>query len=158
MAKLLNHNVFTDPRFTSRADTDLGAKLEVVRTALANHDLVVLHIKGTDICSHDCNPEGKRRFLERIDGAIAPLLEEDLVIAVTGDHGTDSNTGVHIEDPVPSLLYAHGGERDGCASFGESQARAGGLGRIPGTAFLSKLLQAMGCVPVRGSGEPVLRH
>lgn len=158
MAKLLNHTVFTDPRFTSHADTDLGAKVEAVRAALAKHDLVVLHIKGTDICSHDRDPEGKQRFLERIDGAIAPLLEEDIVIAVTGDHGTDSNTGVHIEDPVPSLLSVDGGERDACASFGESQSRAGGLGRILGTAFLSKLLQAMGCVPVPGYGEPVLRH
>jgi 2,3-bisphosphoglycerate-independent phosphoglycerate mutase len=152
MARLLHHTVFTDPRFNSLPDTDLRAKVGAVRTALASHDLVVLHIKGTDICSHDKDPEAKRLLLERIDAAIAPLLGEDLVIAVTGDHSTDSNTGVHIDNPVPSLLFTDGGQADGCVVFGESQSAHGGLGRISGTTFLSSLLQAMGCTPAIEAG------
>jgi len=157
LARLLHHTVFTDPRFNSLPDTDLRAKVDTVRAALASHDLVVLHIKGTDICSHDRDPEAKRRLLERIDAAIAPLLAEDLVIAVTGDHSTDSNTGVHIDSPVPSLLYTGGGQTDTCVAFGESQSAHGGLGRISGTTFLSKLLRAMGCAPARDHEYSALR-
>jgi 2,3-bisphosphoglycerate-independent phosphoglycerate mutase len=69
------------------------------------------------------------------------------VIAVTGDHCTDSNTGVHIDDPVPSLLCNDGAPADACEVFGESPSARGGLGRISGAAFLSSLLQAMGCAP-----------
>ena len=56
---------------------------------------VFLHIKGPDICSHDLDPAAKRRLLERIDDVIAPLVRETLVIGVTGDHSTDSNSGRH---------------------------------------------------------------
>lgn len=161
MARLLGHTVISDPRFSSLPDTDLDAKVDTVRSALARHDLVVLHVKGTDICSHDRDPEGKSRFLEKIDAAMAPLLAaevaKDLVIAVTGDHCTDSNTGVHIEDPVPSLLHVGDGEADDCLAFGESQCARGGLGRISGTTFLLSLLDAMGCPRSGDHGEPAAR-
>jgi len=155
LARLLGHTAITDVRFSSLPDTDLGAKVEAVRAALLNHDLVVLHIKGTDVCAHDRDSDGKRRFLERIDAALAPLLAEDLakdlagnlVIAVTGDHCTDSNSGVHINDPVPSLLFAGGEEVDTCETFGESQCAHGGLGVISGTTFLVSMLEAMGYLP-----------
>lgn len=144
LATLLGHTIVNDPRFSALTDTDLGAKVEAVRAALLDHELVVLHIKGTDICAHDRDPEGKRRFLEKVDEAIAPLLSEDLVIAVTGDHGTDSNSGTHIYDPVPSLLFAGGGEVDTRDSFGETQSTHGGLGQISGATFLAIMLNAMG--------------
>lgn len=158
MARLLGHTVITDPRFSSLPDTDLGAKVDAARTALDSHDLVVLHIKGTDICAHDCDPQGKRRFLERIDQAIAPLLAEDLVIAVTGDHSTDSNTGVHISDPVPSLLFSGDDEVDSCEIFGETPSTQGGLGQISGSAFLAHLLNAMGYPRIRSHDEPALQR
>lgn len=103
LGKLLNFSVFTDPRFTASMDTDLSAKVAVTRQALADHNLVFLHIKSPDICSHDSNPLGKKAVLERIDDAILALIFEDLVIAVTADHSTDSNTGQHCGDPVPSF-------------------------------------------------------
>ena len=155
MASLLGHTVITEPRFTSLTDTDLGAKVDAVRSALTNHDLAVLHIKGTDICAHDRDPEGKRRFLEKIDEAIVPLLAEDLVIALTGDHCTDSNTGVHINDPVPSLLFTGDGASDTCRAFGESQSALGGLGQISGATFLMSLLDAMGCSRTPDYDQPV---
>jgi len=155
LGRLLGHDVITDPRFSSLPDTDLDAKVEAVRTALANHDLVVLHIKGTDTCAHDRNAEGKRRFLEEIDEALAPLLGEDLAIAVTGDHCTDSNSGVHIYDPVPSLLYVSDGGADTSETFGESQCAHGGLGQISGSTFLVSLLDAMGCRDTRSRDQSV---
>lgn len=158
MAKLLGHTIFTDARFTSHIDTDLDAKVAAVRSALVNHDLAVLHVKATDICAHDRDAEAKRRLLERIDAALAPLIDEDLVIAVTGDHGTDSNTGVHIVDPVPTLLFTGDNEADACQTFGETQSTQGGLGRISGAAFLALLLTAMGYPRIRVRGEAALQR
>lgn len=146
LARLFGFTAIFDPRFTALCDTDLGAKVAAARTALDSHDIVVLHIKATDICSHDRDPQAKRAVLERIDDALIPLLRDDLVIGVTGDHSTDCNTGRHCGDPVPSILYAPYGRRDACQRFGESTCMQGGLGRVSGNAFLVSMLDNMGCL------------
>ncbi|MCP4042757.1 MAG: 2,3-bisphosphoglycerate-independent phosphoglycerate mutase [Gammaproteobacteria bacterium] len=144
LAQLFNYTALSDERFTSLFDTDVEAKVETALEAMEQHDLVFIHIKAPDICSHDFNPEGKKEFLERADSALAPLLSGEYVVGVTGDHSTDSNTGRHCGDPVPTLFYSPNGRRDGCNRFGESTCMGGGLGRISSTAFLAGLLDAMG--------------
>jgi len=144
LAQLCNFAVISKPGFTSMADTDLAAKINSTLAALQDHDLVYLHIKAPDIFSHDCDPEGKKAFLEKVDGALAPLLQQDIVLGVSADHSTDSNSGRHCGDPVPSLLCAPGGRRDRCSEFGEIHCLSGGLGRIPARAFLITLLDEMG--------------
>ncbi len=108
LGNLLGFDVIYKPAFSATHKTDLGAKFSAVRDALDIHDMVYLHIKATDILSHDKNPVGKRDFLQKIDSALGNLDCESLVIGITGDHSTDSNTGNHCGDPVPSLLYAPG--------------------------------------------------
>jgi 2,3-bisphosphoglycerate-independent phosphoglycerate mutase len=141
---LLNFSVITDSRFTALLDTDLTAKVAAVKQALSTHQLVFLHIKAPDICSHDHDPRGKKDILEKIDDAIYPLLGEELVIGVTGDHSTDCNTGMHCGEPVPSFICAPNGRRDSCTTFGESACAQGGLGRISSNSFLYSMLDNMG--------------
>lgn len=143
LAQLFQYTAVTDPRFTSLPDTDLNAKVEAVRHALESHDLVYLHIKGTDTYGHDKDPRGKARLMERIDSAIAPLLNTDLVVGISADHSTDSTSGRHCGDPVPSIIYAPNGRIDTCQSFGETECARGGLGRISANAFLLTLMDAM---------------
>ena len=144
LANLLNFTVITGPHFTGSIDTDLNAKMAAVQVAKETHDLVFLHIKGPDICSHDKNPLAKKAFLERVDEFIAILLEDNLVIGVTADHSTDCNSGRHCGEPVPSILYAPNGRRDGTSVFGEMQCASGGLGRICANSFLYSVLDNMG--------------
>ncbi|OOZ36143.1 2,3-bisphosphoglycerate-independent phosphoglycerate mutase [Solemya velesiana gill symbiont] len=144
LGRLFGYTVHSDPRFNSLPTTDLEAKVEAAAMLLESHDLVFMHIKGPDICSHDHDPEGKARLLERIDSALAPLLSRELVVAVTGDHSTDCDSGRHTGDPVPSILYSPGGRRDGVAQYGESSCIVGGLGRISGTSLVASVLDAMG--------------
>ena len=155
LARLFGYRVFRDPRFNALPDTDLDAKVETTIAALAEHDLVFLHVKGPDICSHDRDPVGKRDFLRRVDSALAPLLDLELVIGVTGDHSTDCNSGRHCGDPVPSLLCGPTGRRDTVTHFGESSCAGGGLGRIPATGFLTSLLDMMGVVNNFKTGQQV---
>ncbi|MDJ0806212.1 MAG: phosphoglycerate mutase [Gammaproteobacteria bacterium] len=143
LAAMLGYTQIKDPGFTSLPDTDLQKKVALARHALADHDLVYLHIKGPDICAHDLDPVAKRKLLEAIDDAIAPLLQDDLVIGITGDHSTDSNTGRHSGDPVPSLLCAPHGRLDQVTEFGEASCAGGGLGRINSFGFLLSLLDLM---------------
>ena len=144
LAHLSNFAVICRPEFTSMPDTSIESKVSASLAALQDHDLVFLHIKAPDIFSHDRDPQGKKVFLEKVDDALAPLLQQDIVIGISADHSTDSNTGRHCGDPVPTLLCAPAGRRDQCSEFGEMQCITGGLGRIPARAFLLSLLDEMG--------------
>jgi 2,3-bisphosphoglycerate-independent phosphoglycerate mutase len=146
LGELLGYRLYRDPAFTAMPNTDLTKKVEMARVALQEHNLVFLHIKGPDICSHDLDPAAKRALLSRIDDAIAPLLEESLVIAITGDHSTDSNTGRHCGDPLPSLIYGPQCRIDNCQAFGERYCAGGGLGRIDSSSLLVSLLDQMNCL------------
>ena len=143
LGKLFDFSLYHDPAFTALPDTDLGKKVESAQAALQAHDLVFLHIKGPDICAHDLDPVGKRTLLGRIDDAIAPLLNDALVIGITGDHSTDSNTGRHSGDPVPGLIYGPQCRIDNSHEFGERSCAGGGLGRIMSSGFLLSLLDQM---------------
>jgi 2,3-bisphosphoglycerate-independent phosphoglycerate mutase len=144
LAQLSNFAVISRPEFTSMADTSLESKVSATLMALQDHDLVYLHVKAPDIFSHDRDPEGKKAFLEKVDAALAPLLQQDIVIGLSADHSTDSNTGRHCGDPVPSLVCAPNGRRDQCHEFGETQCITGGLGRITARALLLTVLDEMG--------------
>jgi 2,3-bisphosphoglycerate-independent phosphoglycerate mutase len=146
LGRLLKHSVFTSPSFTALADTDIHAKIQVGLDALTEHELVFIHLKGADICSHDFNPVGKKEFLERFDTALSKVPVDNLVIGITGDHSSDSRLGDHCGDSVPSLLFAPHGRRDLCREYGEIGCCSGGLGRISANNFLISMLDAMGCL------------
>ncbi len=146
LANLFNFTPVSQPGFTSMPDTDLAGKVTASLAALGEHEIVFLHIKIPDIHAHDKNPGGKQESLERIDNALLPLLREDVVLGITADHTTDSNTGRHCGDPVPSLVCSASGRRDRCSEFGEIHCQGGGLGRISGSAFLLTMLDEMECL------------
>jgi 2,3-bisphosphoglycerate-independent phosphoglycerate mutase len=143
LGELLGYDLLVNERFTASHDTDLNSKITAAITALDDHDLVYLHIKSTDIYSHDLDPTGKREMLQKIDDALAPLINDSLVIAITADHSTDSNTGRHSGDPIPSLIYSPLGRVDGCRAFSELACSRGGLGRIDSSGFLLTMLDQM---------------
>jgi 2,3-bisphosphoglycerate-independent phosphoglycerate mutase len=136
--------VIKDERFTADTDTDLDAKIWAVRKALNKNDLVYVHIKAPDICSHDRQPLAKRDFLQRIDQSLKPLLESGATIAVAADHTTDSSTGSHSADPVPALIYHPGaGPRADPVKFGETSCSEGNMGRQLSKEFLSQVITTM---------------
>jgi 2,3-bisphosphoglycerate-independent phosphoglycerate mutase len=146
LGRVLGYQVMTDPRFTAMPDTDLQAKVATAKALLEQQDMVFLHIKGPDICAHDHDPQTKKGLLESVDAALGNLLSPELVVGITGDHSTDSNSGRHVGDPVPSLLYSPDGRRDRCERFGEADCAVGGLGRVSATGYLFSMLDAMGFV------------
>jgi 2,3-bisphosphoglycerate-independent phosphoglycerate mutase len=147
LAKLLGYDCIESPRFTALANTDLAAKVSATRTALHHHDVVYLHIKATDICSHDHNPVGKKKFIEKVDKALKPLLKQkNIVMAVVSDHSTDCNSGRHCGASVPAILTAPHGRKDDCHHFDERHCSHGGLGQLSGHGFLLHFLDEIGCL------------
>jgi 2,3-bisphosphoglycerate-independent phosphoglycerate mutase len=145
LGRTFGFDAISDPRFTADLDTDLGAKVEAVRLALQDHDMVYLHVKAPDICSHDCNPLAKRDFLQRLDEALAPLLDTEAIIAIAADHTTDSNSGFHTADPVPVLISQKNSDPSSTpVKFGETACRQGTMPRQLSNEFLLNLIQRMG--------------
>ena len=148
LGRLLGFEVIYRPEFTASSDTDLGAKFGAARDALTKHDMVYLHIKATDIFSHSMNAAGKQVFLQAIDRVMGETaFEDDLVTGITADHSTDSNTGNHCGEPVPSLLHGPGCRIDKVKYFSELDCIQGGLGRIQAKGFLFSMLDLMGRLP-----------
>ncbi len=143
LGRLFGFDVIDHAAFTGRSQTNIDAKVAAVQDALTSHDLIFLHIKGTDTHSHDRDAEGKKALIEQIDAAIAPLLRPGVVVAGTGDHTTDSTLGVHTGDPVPALLAAPHTRIDAVTSFSETACMRGGLGHLSATSFLCAMLDHM---------------
>jgi 2,3-bisphosphoglycerate-independent phosphoglycerate mutase len=129
---------------TGSLDTDLELKFRVVREALSDSDLAILHVKGADIAAHDQRPELKVDFLERVDKQLSKLIESyegPLRIAVASDHATLSESGQHAADALPVLIWGDGIEADEVTTFDESSAAAGALQRFPLQMFLTRLYE-----------------
>ena len=148
LARLFDFDTVEDPAFTAALDTDLEGKVTAALASLQNHDMAYVHVKASDLCAHDRNPLAKRDFLERLDRALAPLAAAGVVVALSSDHTTDSNTGAHTADPVPSLIFDPLRPPAGPAltiNFGETACREGTLPRLRSLEFLDRILAAMGC-------------
>ena len=145
LGHLFGFDVIEDARFTADVDTDLPAKIAVAGAALQGHDMVFVHVKAPDICSHDRKPLAKRDFLQRLDQALEPLLDAGVVIAVGADHTTNSNTGAHSAEPVPALFCKDVSNRGYTpVNFGETECRRGNLKRQTSHEFLLRVLRIMG--------------
>ena len=144
LATMLGAETISTEGMTGNLDTDLAAKFTAAEKALAGDGMVALHIKGADIAAHDGHPDIKAQFLEKVDLALADMLESydgPLRVAIATDHATVSETGRHAADPVPVLLWGHGVAADSVEHFSERAVREGALQRFPLQQLLGKLFQ-----------------
>jgi len=145
IAKMTGFTVISDPAFTANLDTDIVKKAKKALEALEDFDIVMMHLKGPDIASHDNNPAEKLKFIEAVDKACGLIISESeklggLVFALTGDHSTPCDIGEHSADPVPVVISGPGVLKDGVCGYGETPCLSGGLGRITGNQFLLSIL------------------
>jgi 2,3-diphosphopglycerate-independent phosphoglycerate mutase len=145
LGRLFGFNVMRDSRFTADMDTDIHAKIMAAHSALKRSDMVFVHIKAPDICSHDRQPLAKRDFLQRLDRELASLLNAGVTVTVCADHTTNSNTGAHSADPVPGLVYQPGSDMQAVSvKFGETACSNGNMERQPSHELLTRTLRMMG--------------
>ncbi len=116
---------------------------EKIEEALrAREKFVFVHFKMADVYGHDGKWKEKRDYLSFVDTLLRPLLEEDVVVSITGDHSTPVSLKNHSGDPVPLLVY--GGERDDTTRFTEYECVKGRIGVIKGENVLEVVLNQAG--------------
>jgi 2,3-bisphosphoglycerate-independent phosphoglycerate mutase len=133
---------------TGTPQTDLAAKAKSTVQALKTCDFVLLHVKATDVASHDGNIKQKVELIEKIDHMIGYLLNNiDLgstYLAVTADHTTSVLTGKHEGEPVPIAITGPYVCRDDVEEFNERSCAKGGLNRIRGMDLMPILMSLLG--------------
>lgn len=121
---------------TGGLDTDYEGKAYAALKALENHDLVILHVKATDVASHDGDFRKKASVIEKIDAAVGKILPsldaESTYVIVTADHSTPVSVRDHSGNPVPLLINGPGVPKTGVSKFSENVASRGNLGRLHG--------------------------
>jgi 2,3-bisphosphoglycerate-independent phosphoglycerate mutase len=119
------------PGATGYLDTDYAAKGRYAVAALADHDLVCVHIEAPDEASHEGRAAAKVEALERIDqDIVGPLLEAlkqypSGRILVSPDHATLLRTRAHDRDWATWAMAGTGLTGSGYP-YDEISARAAG--------------------------------
>jgi len=143
---LLGFEIINVPGATGYLDTDYAAKGDYACRALADHDLVVVHVEAPDEASHGGKALEKLKSLERIDQeVVAPIAEladqrGDTRILVAADHATPIAVRTHTAEPVPFLLWGPGVAPNGAAAFNEAEARKTKLVEKQGWRLMGRLL------------------
>jgi 2,3-bisphosphoglycerate-independent phosphoglycerate mutase len=136
------------PGATGYIDTDYDAKGRAAIQALADYDVVVVHVEAPDEAAHQGLGEEKMKALERIDQAVVgPLLAAlrsygDHRILVAPDHATLVRSRGHDATPPPFCYAGTGVEPGGGQGFSEPDAAAAGLLLDPGHTLFEAFLGA----------------
>ncbi len=110
-------------------------------------DVVFVHVKGADEPAHDGRVQEKIEALAQIDreliGPLAEALRDSDILAVTSDHRTPCELGIHSDDPVPMLLFGAGVAADRATAFSEAQAELGDVGFARACELMDRIAPAV---------------
>jgi 2,3-bisphosphoglycerate-independent phosphoglycerate mutase len=107
-----------------------------------------VHTKMTDEVSHKGNAIEKKEVIEDLDSGMDELVEavakrKDLLVVVTGDHSTPSESRlVHSGESVPVIMAGPKIRRDRVDCFDEISAAQGCLGLMRGRELMLMMLNA----------------
>jgi 2,3-bisphosphoglycerate-independent phosphoglycerate mutase len=133
LAALIGWRRIEVPGATGYLDTDYAAKGRYAIAALADADLVCVHVEATDEASHEGNAAAKIQALEQIDRHIVGPLSAALAeqgayrILVTPDHPTPLRTKTHSHGFVPFAMAGAGVAADAARTYDEAAAGASSL-------------------------------
>ena len=118
LAALIGWKRIEVPGATGYLDTDYAAKGQHAIAALADTDLICVHVEAPDEASHEGNVAAKVKSLEEIDRHIvAPLHaalhnQGEYRILISPDHPTPLRTKTHSHGFVPFAIAGTGIEPD----------------------------------------------
>ena len=132
---------------TGLADTNYEGKAQAAIDALKTDDFVFVHVEATDEAGHDGDLDLKLRAINYLDQRlIKPIVEatekmqEQVCIAVLPDHPTPVELRIHVNEPVPFIIYYKGIEPDDVNKYDEQSCVSGGYGLLRLNEFMKKFM------------------
>ena len=135
------------PGATGLADTNYEGKAQAAINALKQDDFVFVHVEATDEAGHDGDLDLKLKAIDYLDQRlIKPIFEateqmqEPVCIAVLPDHPTPVELRIHVNEPVPFLIYYKGIEPDDVEHYDEVSCVTGGYGLLRLEQFMQTFM------------------
>ncbi len=132
---------------TGLADTNYEGKAAAAIEALRKYDFVFLHVEASDEAGHDGDLELKVKTIEYLDKRIVkPIYEEvktwdePVCIAVLPDHPTPVEMRIHVNEPVPFLIWYPDIEADDVERYDEVSCVSGCYGLLRLQQFMQTLM------------------
>ena len=134
---------------TGLSDTNYEGKAAAAIQALRNEDFVFLHVEASDEAGHDGDLDLKIRTIEYLDRRIIrPIYEEvsnwpePVCIAVLPDHPTPVEMRIHVNEPVPFIIWHPQIVPDTVTRYDEVSTVTGDYGLLRLQEFMQALMNA----------------
>lgn len=132
---------------TGLANTNYEGKAQAAIDALKTDDFVFVHVEATDEAGHDGDLELKLKAIDYLDKRlIKPILEaidemqEDVCVAILPDHPTPVELRIHVNEPVPFIIWHKGIEADDVQHYDEESCVCGSYGLLRLNEFMQALM------------------
>lgn len=132
---------------TGLADTNYEGKAAAAIEALRRQDFVFVHVEATDEAGHDGDLKLKMRAINYLDHRlIEPIYKEvekwhePVCIAILPDHPTPVEMRIHVNEPVPFIIYYRGIEPDDVETYDEESCVRGGYGLLRLNEFMNTFM------------------
>ena len=135
------------PGATGLANTNYEGKAQAAIDALKTDDFVFVHVEATDEAGHDGDVDLKLRAIDYLDKRlIKPILEateqmqEPVCIAILPDHPTPVELRIHVNEPVPFIIWHRGIQPDDVQHYDEESCVTGSYGLLRLHEFMQALM------------------
>ena len=135
------------PGATGLADTNYEGKAQAAIEALQHDDFVFVHVEATDEAGHDGDLDLKLKAINYLDQRlIKPIvaaieqMQEPVCLAVLPDHPTPVELRIHVNEPVPFLIYYKGIAPDEVQQYDEQSCVEGGYGLLRLNQFMQAFM------------------
>lgn len=132
---------------TGLADTNYEGKAEAAIKALKEQDFVFVHVEATDEAGHDGDLDLKLRAINYLDNRIIEPIynevmkwDEPVCIAVLPDHPTPVELRIHVNEPVPFIIWHKGIEPDSVSQYDEDSCKNGEYGTLRLQEFMQTFM------------------
>ena len=131
------------PGATGLANTNYEGKAQAAIDALQHDDFVFVHVEATDEAGHDGDLDLKMRAINYLDQRlIRPIIEaieqmsEPVCVAVLPDHPTPVELRIHVNEPVPFIIWHRGIQPDAVQQYDEVSCVSGSYGLLRLAEFM----------------------
>ncbi|MDD4875715.1 MAG: cofactor-independent phosphoglycerate mutase, partial [Dehalococcoidales bacterium] len=145
LAQMIDMKTLNIPGVTDGLDNDYAAQGIGALNALAENDLVVIHVEAPDEAAHSGLVEEKIEAIQCVDREIISRIRNwqpgNLRVLIMPDHPTPIEIQTHSSEPVPFMLWGPGFAANGAQKFTEFEAKNTGFFINEGYKIMGKLIQ-----------------
>ena len=135
------------PGATGLANTNYEGKAQAAIDALKTDDFVFVHVEATDEAGHDGDVDLKLKAIDYLDRRlIKPIYEavcqmdEPVCMAILPDHPTPVELRIHVNEPVPFIIWHRGIAPDEVQHYDEASCVSGAYGLLRLQEFMQAFM------------------